>query len=87
MKLAFENVQELYQSEQLTDLGLEEVEYNEAAASWLITVGFSRPWDKGSGDAFAAISGVSRLKPRSFKVVKIKDGKMVSLRDRSKAQA
>ena len=86
VKLAFDNVQELYQAEQLTDLGLEEVEYNEAAASWLITVGFSRPWDKAN-DAFAAISGGSRMKPRSFKVVKIKDGEFVSMRDRSKAQA
>lgn len=86
VKLAFDYVQELFQGEQLTDLGLEEVEYDDASPSWLVTVGFSRPWDAING-SFAAIAGLSRAKSRSFKVVKIKGGQVVSLRDRSKALA
>ncbi len=86
VKLALEYVQDLFQAEQLTDLGLEEVEYDEASASWLVTVGFSRPWDANPA-AFAVISGTLRAKSRSFKVVKIKGGEVVSLRDRSKALA
>lgn len=86
VKLAVGYVQELFLSEQLTDLGLEEVEYDDAANSWLVTVGFSRPWDAAVG-AFAVISGASRAKSRSFKVVTIKDGQVVSLKDRTKALA
>lgn len=86
VKLAFEYVHDLFQAEQLTDVGLEEVEYNDALASWLVTIGFSRPWDTARG-ALAVIAGANGLRARSFKVVKIKDGQVVSLRDRSKALA
>lgn len=86
VKLAFEYVHDLYLAEQLTDLGLEEVEYSDALASWLVTVGFSRPWDT-SRSALAVIAGQNGSKSRSFKVVRIKDGQVVSLRDRNKALA
>ncbi len=85
VKQAFEYVQELFQGEQLSDIGLEEVEYHEASASWLVTVGFSRPWDAVNG-AFAAFAG-ARAKSRSFKVLTITNGNVVSLRDRSKMAA
>jgi hypothetical protein len=88
VQLAFVYVQELFEREQVSDLGLEEVEYDDTSASWLVTVGFSRPWDVvNNNGALAALSGVSRAKSRSFKVVKIKGGRVVSLRDRSKALA
>ena len=86
VKLAVGYVQELFLSEQLTDLGLEEVEYVDAANSWLVTVGFSRPWDSALG-AFSVIAGAGKAKSRSFKVLTIKDGQVVSLRDRTKAMA
>ncbi|HWH81932.1 MAG TPA: hypothetical protein VNU71_06825 [Burkholderiaceae bacterium] len=85
VKQAFEYVHDLFQGEQLSDLGLEEVEYKEPTATWLVTVGFSRPWDAANG-AFAAIAG-GRSKSRSFKVVTIKSGKVISLRDRATVAA
>lgn len=86
VKLAVGYVQELFLNEQLTDLGLEEVEYDDAANAWLVTVGFSRPWDAAAG-AFAIIAGAPRTKSRSFKVVTIKDGQVVSLKNRANALA
>ena len=86
VKLAVGYVQELFVSEQLTDLGLEEVEYDDAANAWLVTVGFSRPWDSALG-AISVIAGAGKAKSRSFKVVTIKDGQVVSLKDRTNALA
>ena len=86
VKLAVGYVHELFLSEQMTDLGLEEVEYDDAANAWLVTVGFSRPWDTAFG-TFSMIAGQGRAKSRSFKVVTIKSGEVVSLKDRTKALA
>ena len=86
VQIAVAYVQDLFLNEQLTDLGLEEVEYVDAANAWLVTVGFSRPWDSALG-AFSVIAGAGKAKSRSFKVVTIKDGQVVSLKDRTKALA
>jgi hypothetical protein len=36
---------DVYADEELTNLGLEEVEHVLAAGNWVITLSFSRPWN------------------------------------------
>ena len=37
-------VQELFVQESISNLGLKEVEFDDATGVWSITIGFSRPW-------------------------------------------
>lgn len=65
------HIQELFADEAITNLGLEEVEFDEASDEWRITIGFSRPWDAIGGLAGLASSPNPR---RSYKIVRISDG-------------
>jgi len=74
-------IEELFAQEGITNLGLEEIELDEQAEEWRVTVGFSRPWDSVTG--FASVA--ERINPRrSYKVVRISDktGAVVSVKNR-----
>ena len=45
-RTAKEYVADLYAGEEITDIGLEEVEFNDRLNDWVVTIGFSRPWDQ-----------------------------------------
>ena len=80
---ATDYVNDLFQAEDIQDLGLEEVEYDNAETEWVITLGFSRPWDFKRPANVATIAG--RAGPRrSYKILRIResDGKVMSLKDR-----
>ena len=82
VKLAVEKakafVNELFSNEQIRNLGLEEVEFNESEHAWLITLGFTRPWDQAN---FASKLGM--LEPRTYKIIRISDdGSVVSVKNR-----
>ncbi|MSP01968.1 MAG: hypothetical protein EXR07_13090 [Acetobacteraceae bacterium] len=82
--LAKNHVSDLFGEEGVTNLGLEEVEYDDALDQWHITVGFSRPWDKLSVLAGTGILGTGR----TYKVVIIdKDGKALAVKNRETAYA
>lgn len=70
----------LYSDEELTNVGLEEVEFENSTGSWKITIGFSRPWDHKS----ALLTALGDQRPaRSYKVVRIDDdGDVISVIDR-----
>ena len=72
---------DLFQDEQITNVGLEEVVFDEASATWRITIGFSRSWDL-KGPLSVTMAGASP--DRSYKMLSINDatGKVESLRDR-----
>lgn len=78
---AKEYIAELYEDEQIIDMGLEEVVFEELPAVWKVTIGFSRPWDV-KGPAIAAL--VDARRTRSYKVISLNDasGKVESLTDR-----
>jgi hypothetical protein len=77
-------VTDLFAAEGLANLGLEEVEYDDAAERWHITVGVSRPWDLGA--ISVALGGPGGR--RTYKVVTIdKDGKAISVKNRETADA
>jgi hypothetical protein len=79
--LAKRYVRDVFSDEELSNIGLEEIVYDDASNTWDVTVGFSRPWDSKSPFA-SALLGPSL--PRSYKVVRISDtdGKMLSVRNR-----
>jgi hypothetical protein len=72
---------EIFGAEGIRNLGLEEVEFDEPANEWRVTIGFSRPWDA------AGPVSVMFTPSRSYKVVRISDksGKVVSVKNREVA--
>ena len=88
---AKKHVAEVFEGEDLADVGLEEVVFDDEEDVWKVTVGFNRPWDrlKGLADVMSAASAgeIPEWKRRSFKVVRIEDrtGRVVSLTHREPA--
>ena len=77
-------IQELFSEENIKNLGLEEVEYDDQKNEWQITVGFSRPWQRDD-------LGLPRFIPnatRSYKIIKIseKTGNVISVKNRELTQ-
>lgn len=72
----------VFDAEQPTNIGLEEIRFDDALNQRLITVRFSRPWDASK----PLVTALGRdLDPkRSYKVVHLKDddGRVVSVTDR-----
>jgi len=48
--LAKKYVGEVFAGEPISDVGLEEVEFDDVAGIWAVTIGFSRPWETTRGD-------------------------------------
>jgi hypothetical protein len=71
--LAKQHILELFAEEQIVNLGLEEVEFDHSSNEWVVTVGFSRPWDEPR-NPFAALAREASYPKRSYKVVLISDG-------------
>lgn len=78
-------VQELFAQENISNLGLEEIEFNEAAGVWSITVGFSRPWETPQ-NALAVLARQLQP-PRAYKIVRICDEtqRLLSVKNREPA--
>jgi hypothetical protein len=75
---------ELLAEESPSNLGLEEIEFDEASEDWLVTLGFSRPWNTVR-NAMTAIAGDPSPR-RAYRVVRIKnaDGRVLSIKRRDK---
>lgn len=71
VKIAFQYIQDLFERESITNLGLEEVEFDGETNEWVVTVGFSRPWDYPQGALATALSESAWRPSRSYKVVRI----------------
>ena len=76
-------VNELFGTEGVSDIGLEELEYDESSREWLVTIGFSRPWDRPAG-SLGAIAQAIAYPRRSYKIVRISDatGKVRAVKNR-----
>lgn len=79
---AIDHINDLFGEEKISNLGLEEVEFNSDTGEWEVTVGFSRPWDYPHG-ALATIAGEASAK-RTYKVVTVNDtsGNVLSVKNR-----
>lgn len=83
-------VNEVFQDEGVSNLGLEETVYDEDQDRWAITIGFSRPWNAPQTRAQETLDSLGVLRPleRSFKVVTVsRDGGVVSMQDRTRVMA
>jgi hypothetical protein len=75
VKIAKEFIADLFSTEGITNLGLEEVEFDEGSSSWNVTIGFSRPWDKPGPNVLSALAGqlaqqlAEQNLRRSYKIV------------------
>ncbi len=69
--------------EGLRNRGLEEIEYAAAACAWLITLGFSRPWNNGV-NAMTAVTACDPPPLRSYRVLAVRDadGSVLSVKRR-----
>lgn len=70
--LAKEYIADLFAPEEITNVGLEEIEFDSDTGNWKVTVGFSRPWDRIKNKTVASSLGYPRA-ARSYKVVIIND--------------
>jgi len=68
VKTAKSYVGDLFSDETPVDLGLEEVEYDDSANVWNITVGFSRPQHSRN-----ALADLVKAPLRVYKIVRVSD--------------
>ncbi len=87
VNLAKSYIQETFADEGVSNVGLEEAEFDEPSGSWSITIGFSRPWDNIGHQSVAAQMGLLGPTNRSYKVITVddRDKKIVSLKNRPKS--
>ena len=85
--IAKDYVAVMFESEEITNMGLEEIEYDEFEQLWRITIGFSRPWDQDIGSLLAAASSRT-YKRRTYKQIAIRDSdhKVLSVKNRTTSQ-
>lgn len=81
---AISHAGELFANEGISNLGLEEVDYDSENRVWIVTVGFSRSWDSPLGALSTVIRQNSGIGPnRSFKIIRISDadGEILSVKN------
>lgn len=71
VRTAKEYLTDLYVEEEIVNVGLEEVRYDDEADKWYVTIGFSRPWDQRI--AMMVRSHQAGLIERSYKELCIDD--------------
>lgn len=78
VKSAKKYISEMLAEEGIINLGLEEIERDDAKKMWNITLGFSRPWN--STGALAAIAGGAAAQ-RTYRTIRIReaDGQVISM--------
>ena len=85
VSLAKKYVKDVFAEEQIDSIGLEEIEFDDSAGIWSVTVGFSRPWEEVGPLGIK----LRELAPRrrESKVVRIADtdGRMISVKNRETA--
>lgn len=86
VNLAKNYIVDIYADEQIRNVGLEEIDFDETKSMWFVTIGFSRPWDEPR-NALAALAGQGTYAKRAFKTIRVsnKDGKVLSIKNREPA--
>jgi hypothetical protein len=83
-------LKKIYADEQITNLGLEEIEHSATSGNWVITLAFSRPWNTPrtrAQEVLETIGGLSPLK-RSYKTITMGgDGTVLSMKNRVREDA
>ena len=81
VRAAREHLTDLFAEDDIMDIGLEEVVFDDESDVWKITIGFSRPWDRTA--SITQRMAQEHLR-RAYKVVSISDvtEEVLSIRDR-----
>lgn len=78
---------DLFEGEEIMNIGLEEIEFDNSSKNWSVTVGFSRPWDYSnkSPTTPTLFGELSQPLARSYKIVRINDssGQVLAVKDRT----
>jgi hypothetical protein len=76
---------DVMEGENVSDLGLEEISYNESRQIWSVTIGLRRPWDHRAAAGIVNALQLQAGPPRTYKVVEIadEDGRMIAIRNRT----
>jgi hypothetical protein len=76
-------VADLFEGETYSQLGLEEVKYDDRNKQWIITLGLNRPWnvEKQSGSGLYGLPSSTTRQVRTYKKVHIdgRTGELVSM--------
>lgn len=82
VRAAKAHITDIFEDEDITRIGLEEVDFDSMREEWRVTIGFNRAWNANNALTAALTSELYRN--RSFKVVRIKnlDGEVTSIADR-----
>lgn len=85
---AISHANELFGHEGITNLGLEEIDYDSENRVWIITVGFSRPWDIQKPGSLASLVNQNFINRRSYKIIRISDtdGEVLSVKNYPSAE-
>lgn len=80
--IAKREIQDLFDDEEIVNVGLEEVVHDPDARRWKITIGFARPWEQ---DAPLVNQLFKSRSPRTYKLVMIDDdtSRVVAVTDRA----
>ena len=84
--LAKTYILDVFADEHITNLGLDETEYDQASKTWIITFGFSRPWNtpRTRAQEILEILGAASALRRTYRSVTIsEDGNVISMKRRS----
>lgn len=88
IRIAKNYVSSILVDEHVTNLGVEETEVDSHSGGWLITLGFSRPWNTPrtrAQEVLENLGAVSGLR-RSYKVLTVSpDGQVLSMKNRTRA--
>ncbi|MHB8423811.1 MAG: hypothetical protein ACYDB9_01470 [Gammaproteobacteria bacterium] len=83
VEIAKRYIMDIYASEKITNVGLEEVDFDGTKGVWFVTIGFSRPWDEPR-NTFAVLAAQGAYTKRAFKTLRVsdKDGNVLSIKNR-----
>ncbi len=85
VRAAKKYIVDLFQDEEVRDIGLEELEYRDGLPEvWEVTIGFRRVWKKPDAESSSMVDLLSRgTSARTYKTVRIRDdGKVLALKHR-----
>ena len=73
--IAKQYIRDLYEDENIKNIGLEEISYDDSNKLWTVTIGFSRPWDepKNISLAYGMLANKPEYTRRTYKLVDVSD--------------
>ena len=88
VKIAKDYIRESFSTDDVKNIGLEEISFDEASNCWNITVGFSWPWEQAPINSLPGMAALNVMfpenLPRTYKIVTVSavDGKVSKVTNR-----